>query len=217
MAAAAIPFLADFQGFHARIARIGVVNGLAQAALKFTCPGVPDTYQGCELWEFSLVDPDNRRPVDFAVRKGMLEKLERAFDGPGPFGTVARELLESWQDSRVKLLVTWRLLQLRRRLPEFFANADYTGIEPAGHRANHLLAFERRHDEARLVVVVPRLVNPLMQGNDGWPLGEEWAATTLPVSGRFRDVITGAVVEAAKDLDVASVLTDFPLAVLLSE
>ncbi|WP_404385775.1 malto-oligosyltrehalose synthase [Caenispirillum salinarum] len=211
------PFLADFQAFHARIARIGVVNGLAQAALKLTCPGVPDTYQGCELWEFSLVDPDNRRPVDFEARARLLDEMKSTLDAPGPFGAVARGLLDTWADSRVKLLLTWRLLQLRRRMPEFFASADYTAIEPAGRRAEHLLAFERRHGDTRMVVVVPRLVNPLMQGDEGWPLAEEWAATTLPVAGRFRDAITGEALEGTEGLDVDTVLKDFPLAVLVSE
>lgn len=215
------PFLADFLPFQARAARVGAVNGLAQAALKFTCPGVPDIYQGCELWELSLVDPDNRRPVDFDRRHAALGDLRRTFGDDSPRGTAARALLDRWTDGTVKLLLTWRLLTLRRRLPDLFRHGDYRPLEATGEHAHRLLAFERRHGGRRLVVVVPRLVLPLMPGDDDWPLGTAWGNTALPLedaasAGALRDVLTGermgAETTAAGDL-----LRHLPLAVLINE
>jgi (1->4)-alpha-D-glucan 1-alpha-D-glucosylmutase len=205
------PFLADFQAFHDRVARIGVVNGLGQTTLKLTCPGVPDIYQGCELWEFSLVDPDNRRPVDYQHRSSLLERMA-ASEGHSPL-----DLLDQWPDSRVKLWLTWRLLDLRRRLPDLFAHGDYTGIDPTGRHATHLLAFERHHADQRMVVVVSRLVNPLLQGPAGWPVGDVWAATRLPVSGCFRNILTSDRIEAQESLEMNAVLRAFPVAVLVQE
>lgn len=212
------PFLADFQPFQARVARVGAVNGLGQTALKLTCPGVPDIYQGCELWEFSLVDPDNRRPVDFDARRAMLADLKSTFDAPGPFGPVARELMDTWQDSRIKLLLVWRLLRLRREMPDLFRFGDYRALEATGRFAEHLVAFERREADRRLVVVVPRLVSDLMHGDTEWPLGDAWGdtAVVLEEPGSFRDALTAEVVEGGT-LAAADVLRHAPVGVLVSE
>lgn len=213
------PFLADLQPFQARCARVGAVDGLAQAALKFACPGVPDVYQGCELWELSLVDPDNRRPVDFAARDGLLAEMERTFGtGDAGRGEAARALLDRWTDGGVKMLLTWRLLTLRRRLPALFRHGDYRALEPTGTEAGRLIAFERRHDGQRLVVVCPRLVAPLMPGGDDWPLGEVWGDTAVPLEtgGRFRHVLTGETVEG-EALRAADLFAHLPVAVLLAE
>ncbi|MFN7135631.1 MAG: malto-oligosyltrehalose synthase, partial [Myxococcales bacterium] len=116
-------FLRDFVAFQRRIARPGAFNGLSQVVLKLTCPGVPDTYQGNELWDYSLVDPDNRRPVDFEKRQALLASLDEAAaeDRRG----LCNELMASWTDGRVKLYVTAELLRLRRRLPQLFMQGSY--------------------------------------------------------------------------------------------
>lgn len=210
------PFLIDFQPFQARCARVGAVNGLAQAALKFTCPGVPDVYQGCELWELSLVDPDNRRPVDFDRRQAMLTGLRRTFEDDARHGAEARALLDGWTDGAVKLLLTWRLLTLRRRLPDVFRHGDYRPLDTSGTHADRMIAFERRHAHHRLVVVCPRLVAPLMAGEESWPVGEAWGddtAVVLPDAAAFRDVLTGETVSGAT-LAATDLFRHLPVAVL---
>ena len=123
-------FLADLLAFQPRIALIGAVNGLAQTLLKLTAPGVPDTYQGCELWDLSLVDPDNRRPVDFELRRAFSSK--RADAGA---------LLASWRDGRIKQHVVARTLALRRRHPELFETGHYEPLEAEGALADRVVAF----------------------------------------------------------------------------
>jgi (1->4)-alpha-D-glucan 1-alpha-D-glucosylmutase len=129
--------------FAARIGAAGAVNGLVQTVLKLTVPGVPDIYQGTERWDLSLVDPDNRRPVDFPARQCMPEAPWEA-------------LLETWHDGRVKQTVIRRLLCHRRGHPTLFADGQYEPVAVAGPRAQHLLAFRRRYETDALLVVVPR-------------------------------------------------------------
>ena len=142
----------DLLAFQPRIALIGTVNGLAQTLLKLTAPGVPDTYQGCELWDLSLVDPDNRRPVDFELRRTFLEQ-----------GADPGALLASWHDGRIKRHVVARTLALRRRDPELFETGSYEPLEGAGALADRLVAFGRRTEREMIVVAVPRLIAGLFQ------------------------------------------------------
>lgn len=218
------PFVDDFRSFADRIAHVGVVNSLAQAALKLTIPGVPDTYQGCELWDLSLVDPDNRRPVDFAKRRDMLAALERSC-AAGASGPPLRDLLNGWPDGRVKLFLTWRLLQLRRQSPELFLDASYEAVETEGTFAAHVIAFQRLTGGQRLLAVVPRLVARLVAPPTGWPVGSIWRDThvILPDGAagvRWHDVIADRPVEATTGTDglprlaVAALFKDFPIAVL---
>ncbi|MFN4087724.1 MAG: malto-oligosyltrehalose synthase [Alphaproteobacteria bacterium] len=208
-------FLADFVAFHAGIAAAGAVNGLAQTLLKLTVPGVPDTYQGCEFWDLSMVDPDNRRPVDYAARAAGLD----AEDGV----TDPAALVADWTDGRVKQHVVAATLRFRQRAPELFALGDYAGVEAAGPRAGHVVALQRRlPDGAALVAVAPRLAAGILAG-DGTPrldpsalegtrlvLGPAMAGRTL------RDVMTGRTIEAdgSGDLDVAALLAPLPVALL---
>ena len=201
-------FLADLLPFQAQVALIGAVNGLAQTLLKLTAPGVPDTYQGCELWDLSLVDPDNRRPVDFELRGTMLaQDAEPA------------ELLASWQDGRIKQHVVARTLALRRAAPALFAG-DYTPLETTGPQAERLVAFCRSADEATLVTIVPRLVGPLLEGVDlPMPPPAAWADTRIVLphmpAGGLHDALTGRTIEPGADgLAAADVLADLPVALL---
>ena len=134
------------------VARAGAITSLAQLALKLTVPGVPDIYQGGELWDFSLVDPDNRRPVDWARRQALLDEIDTARPA---------DLATHWQDGREKLFTARRLLTLRRIHPELFAAGDYQPLEILGGRSQHLCAFARNLDDMSLVVAVPRLVHQL--------------------------------------------------------
>jgi (1->4)-alpha-D-glucan 1-alpha-D-glucosylmutase len=151
--AGAARFLPSFLGFLDRAAPIGMVNGLAQAALKIGSPGVPDFYQGTELWDHSLVDPDNRRPVDFAVRARMLAELEPIFTAPaGERRRALAELLENWTDGRAKLFLTACGLRRRREDPELFLEGAYVPLASEGKHAEKVVAFARtRGDRAFLV------------------------------------------------------------------
>lgn len=213
------PFVADVQAFHDRIAPIGVLNGLAQTILKLTIPGVPDIYQGCELWELSLVDPDNRRPVDFTARAKQLQEIK------GMRGNAARDLLDVWRDGGIKMYVIWKLLQLRQSESDLFRDGAYVPVDAQGASAPHLTAFLRTGGEQPLLVAVPRLVAGLMGEGGALPIGAEaWAdtAVALPDAGggrRWRNIFTDEVVEAVADTDgalrlpLADVFATVPFAV----
>jgi (1->4)-alpha-D-glucan 1-alpha-D-glucosylmutase len=215
------PFLEDLQEFQAPIARWGMVNALAQTLIKLTAPGIPDLYQGQELWDLSLVDPDNRRPVDYDRRREALASI-RDVQGAG-LPDLARELRERWEDGRIKLHVTRRALQLRADRPDLFANGDYIPLHLEGERREHAVAFARSHEENRCLVVVPRLLATLAEASAQDPLTEPtaWGDTRLAPSqwltGRWRDRLSGAVVEVGEDegVEIGRLLTDLPVALLV--
>jgi (1->4)-alpha-D-glucan 1-alpha-D-glucosylmutase len=215
------PFLDDLHAFAGRVAHYGYFNSLAQALIKFTAPGVPDTYQGTELWDFSLVDPDNRRPVDFDLRARLLADLQARSES-GDVRRLARELVESKEDGRVKLYLTWRALNLRREQPGLFAEGDYVPLEVDGARREHLFAFLRRRAKAWALVAVPRLLTAVI-ADDQAPLGGVWgdAAVRLPAEAprQWRNVLTAerVVVSPGEALPAAELLAAFPVALLTAE
>ncbi len=219
------PFLEEFLPLHAVVARCGLYNSLAQTVLKFTSPGVPDIYQGNELWDFSLVDPDNRRPVDYAARGAMLQQMQRAFESNARRAEQAKALLDSIDDGRLKLYVIWRALSLRARRPRLFELGRYVALPVVGDHASHVCAFARVDDTEAVLVVVPRLLVDLTSRATRLPLGHAvWADTrvmlpSLPAT-TYRDVFTGAGRDApsAKDsaLAVADLFDTLPVAVLES-
>jgi (1->4)-alpha-D-glucan 1-alpha-D-glucosylmutase len=217
------PFLHEFDALHAVVARCGLHNSLAQTVLKLTSPGVPDNYQGNELWDYSLVDPDNRRAVDYARRRTELAELQRAFGSGAEAGALARELFASIDDGRLKLYVIWRTLALRARHPGLFERGRYVPIPVAGAQAAHVCAFTRVHDRVSTLTVVPRLLLDLTARGTRAPLGAVWADTrlVLPSPITYRDVLTGAIREstpASKGtrLAVADLFDALPVAVLES-
>ncbi len=138
-------FLAEFCRFHSQVVRWGLYSALSQLLLKLTSPGVPDVYQGQELWDFRLVDPDNRRPVDFARCRAMLAELARESEGGADAAlALARRLAADPGDPKIKLLLTWKTLQFRRRRADLFALGEYLPLEAHGARAKHVCAFARR-------------------------------------------------------------------------
>ena len=179
-------FLADFAGFHAAVGRAGAVNSLAQTVLRCTAPGVPDTYQGSEFWDFSLVDPDNRRPVDYPARARALAALDAAGSPPADLESPA-----------AKLFAVSRGLRFRRGHADLFAAGDYVPVPARGPLANHLFAFLRTHGGRAALAVVPRLPVAL-----GRAAAADRAATTLDLpaewAGRvFTDVFTGRPLSGA--------------------
>lgn len=212
-------FLKDFRVFQKKVAGYGIYNSLAQTVLKLTVPGVPDFYQGAEGWDFSYVDPDNRRPVDFEQRKARLEESGVRFK-EDPLGWCA-ELLKDRSDGRIKQFVIERLLALRNQETALFSEGDYQPLKVAGRCAAHAVAFARRHGDTVCVVVVPRLLAGLV--NEGRPpLGKIWGGTDVLLPGAlrrrdWRDAITGRVVgRAEKSLALSDVFKSLPLVVLCS-
>jgi (1->4)-alpha-D-glucan 1-alpha-D-glucosylmutase len=219
------PFLADFRPFQQRIADIGMYNSLAQTLLKLAAPGVPDTYQGSEEWAFDLVDPDNRRPVDYARRREDLRAIREALAAPTPGGVadLARSLVAAKEDGRVKLYVTHRALDCRRRRPRLFRDGAYVPLEAQGTRREHVVAFARCLAAETVIVVVPRFLARLRL--TGPPLGPPvWAGTWIGLpeewaARRYRNVLTGEDVEVTTregrhGLALEAIFGSFPVALL---
>jgi (1->4)-alpha-D-glucan 1-alpha-D-glucosylmutase len=190
-------FTADLEAFVALLVAPGRVNSLAQILLKLTAPGVPDFYQGSELWDLSLVDPDNRRPVDYELRRRLLADLE---GNPAPETILARA-----NEGLPKLWLIRQGLHLRRRRPELFGRGStYVPLPARGPRAEHAVAFTRCDE---VVTVVPRL---------GMRWGGDWRETAVELpAGRWRNELTGEEVEGGAQ-PVATLLARFPVALLAS-
>jgi (1->4)-alpha-D-glucan 1-alpha-D-glucosylmutase len=224
-------FLDSFQAFHERISRMGMINSLAQVLLKITSPGVPDTYQGCELWDLSLVDPDNRHPVDFEQRKQLLKNLEPLLAIPSPLDKATHterllELQDRWENSHIKMFVTACCLRFRRRQPDLFLHGDYLPLQVEGEHADHVVAFARLYNGKVAISVAPRLVASLMEPELKWPVGSLWKDThiILPpgLSGKetFHDLfsqnsISVTICEDQSKLNLESVFSCWPLAFLV--
>jgi (1->4)-alpha-D-glucan 1-alpha-D-glucosylmutase len=210
-------FRADFLPLHAIVARYGMYNSLAQLAIKTCAPGVPDFYQGSELWDLTLVDPDNRRPVDYHRRRALLAALddECARDGRGQ---VAARLLER-RDDGLKLFTTTTLLRIRRDHRDILADGDYNPVDVRGSQQDHVFAFSRTSPTGQIVLAVPRLMASLTPDIDVAPLGERvWGDTHLALSGGggWHDLMTDCCVPQTESGTVraADVFRRFPVAVL---
>jgi (1->4)-alpha-D-glucan 1-alpha-D-glucosylmutase len=215
-------FLADFARFQARVATFGALNSLAQVLVKATAPGVPDFYQGTELWDLSLVDPDNRQPVDWALRRRLLEDLVKEIEGTQDLAGLARGLLETRQDGRIKLFLTRQTLAFRRARAALFERGEYRPLEAQGPLAEHVCAFARVADGEVALTVVPRHL--ARRRIDDPPLGPDyWGGTWLPIAddlgARFRNVLTREIVEVelaaeGRGLALGRALASFPVALL---
>ena len=190
-------FLTAFLPFAQRVAKLSVDNSIAQLVLKLTLPGMPDIYQGCELWDLSLMDPDNRRAVDYGRRRSMLERVEGGLGGD--WGALLRQAYEAWEDGAIKLALTRMLLDLRAAYPDLFAAGSYEAIALEDDRA---VAFRRDHDGRSLAVVVSRYA-----GATGTRSGD----LALP-PGEWRDVLRE---RDAGSMALAALLDDLPVAVLM--
>lgn len=220
-------FLADFAPVARRVARFGMFNSLSQTLVKLVSPGVPDIYQGNELFDFSLVDPDNRRPVDYGMRDALLRDLEvRMQRGKGDCAADARVLLNSVADGRAKLYVTWRVLEVRRRHEGLFREGEYLALTPAGQFSDHLCAFARRLGDEAVVVIAPRLYSRLLGERDEPPVGGQiWGDTEIGlgplgfVAGSLYNEFTGEELhpqqnDSAPSLSAREALSNFPVALL---
>ena len=200
-------FLASFAPKVGRLAHLALVNSLAQVVLKTTTPGVPDFYQGSELWNLTLVDPDNRHLIEWQPYRDLAATV-----GAKSW----RDLLRNWRDGGIKLRVTAELLRFRRAHPHLFQAGDYVPLEPRGRFAANVVSFARQLERAAVVVIVPRLSAHLGCP----PLGLVWEDTVVEppaARGAWRDVLTGAEWRAGELLAISEVLRELPVAVLFSE
>jgi len=214
-----IAFRRDFVAFASRIARHGVYNSLAQLAIKIGAPGVPDFYQGTELWDFSLVDPDNRRPVDYTRRRELLDALP-APDSPEP--SLVSELLAHPEDDRLKLFASATMLRARRAAHDVFRCGSYEPLAVEGSAREHVFAFARVLGQRQAIVAVPRLVATLRPDGDA-PIGDTWRDTRIAVPDTaprcYRQAFTGACANVIEDggrrwIRAADAFAHFPIAFL---
>jgi (1->4)-alpha-D-glucan 1-alpha-D-glucosylmutase len=217
-------FLDDFHDFARTVAQLGIVNSLSQLLIKIVAPGIPDFYQGTERWDLSLVDPDNRHPVDFETRSRLLAALLEP-RGPTDHRALVDELLRTRADGRIKLFVTTTALRYRREHAALFLEGSYQPLPGVGDRARHLLAFARSHQGRTVVAVVPRLIAGLLPDSDALPVGAAiWGNTRIePPSDHqassYRNVLTGelvrpVLVEGRPMCAMADLLATFPVALL---
>ena len=222
------PFLEDFVRFQRHVSHLGMFNSLAQTLVKLTVPGVPNIYQGNELWEFSLVDPDNRRPVDYSTRRVLLEEIRKSdtlcSDKRKHF---ISDLLDHMGDGRTKLYVTWKALNVRQCARDLFDNGDYVPLSVRGTKVNHLVAFARSYGTSSVIVAVPRLTASLLGTTHKFPIGADvWGETfvELPSSFggvRYRNIFSSEMhLAESRDgrlfLKASDLLADFPVALLAS-
>ncbi len=212
-------FLDALDRFCGLVSWYGMLNSLSQALLKIASPGIPDFYQGTELWDYSLVDPDNRRPVDFGLRRRALAGIrERYESGPAP---LVEELLQSMEDGRVKLFLIWRALSARRDHAGLFRDGEMVPLAARGRYRKHAVAFARRDGTDWAFVAVPRLLASVVR-NGGLPLGTPvWRDTAIRrVEGMprlWRDVITGEKKRFDGEFPLGEVFSRFPAALLLGD
>ncbi|HNT43149.1 MAG TPA: malto-oligosyltrehalose synthase [Syntrophorhabdaceae bacterium] len=188
------PFLADFVPFQQRVSLFGMYNSAAQTLLKICSPGVPDFYQGTEVWNLSLVDPDNRMPVDHGLRMRMLDEMKEQLSRRDT-AAYAKDLTSSMEDGRIKLYITYKALGLRRKMREVFEKGEYIPLEAAGTRSEHVIAFARRFLNTMIIVVVPRFVAKVLS-SPGMTFEDMWEDTMVIVpesseGATFRNVLTG--------------------------
>ncbi len=203
-------FLPSFLPVAEEIARLGAINSLSQVALKLTTPGVPDIYQGNEIWNFSLVDPDNRRPVDYQHRRQLLAALEKSSP---------EELLEQWPDGRIKLFLTRGLLHFRRAHPALFEQGKYLPLTVSGTFADNCIAFAREHEGQWMAVLAPRLSSRV-----GFPpTREKWQDTAVELPAALsregvRELFTGREFRVGDNfVKLSDAMVNLPFAVLTNQ
>lgn len=215
----------DFHALRRKVAQYGMYNALAQTLLKLTVPGVPDMYQGNEMWDFSLVDPDNRRPVDYAQRQTLLSALQQRMQKDAPhLVALAREVLEGREDGRIKLYVTHRALLYRREHSNLFLAGDYLPLAGSGRAGTQVCAFARRYEQQQIIVVVPRFLTRVIPDPQVLPVGPQvWEDSRVMLpntsASQYRNVFTGEVVTAGEHegkrmLALGDVFAHFPVALL---
>lgn len=204
-------FLEAFLPFQNQVAHYGFFNTLSQTLLKITCPGVPDFYQGSELWNLSMVDPDNRRSVDYQKREKFLAEISKTSPAS------EKELLDDYSSGKAKLYLIFKALQVRRRLKSLFEEGEYVPLTVEGALSEHIFAFIRKKQGSFVVIVVPRFLVGLLKTNDVW--GVDWKDTMvkLPLDAPvfWDETFTGSKLQTGGELPLNEVLDGFPVALLI--
>jgi (1->4)-alpha-D-glucan 1-alpha-D-glucosylmutase len=221
-------FLRNMGEFLPAVQFFGAINSLSQTLLKITSPGVPDIYQGTEMWDFSLVDPDNRRPVDFNLRREALNSVKgRAAEGLSS-SSLAAELLANFQDGHIKLFTTLRAMEFRSRNQELFRTGGYIPLEVTGEKRDHVVAFAREYqspldgEHRAAIVAVPRFAYTLMKGRIAAPVGDVWGETAIQITPNtphlLENIFTGEAIEVTNRRTILcrQLFSAFPLALLAS-
>jgi (1->4)-alpha-D-glucan 1-alpha-D-glucosylmutase len=215
-------FLNDFLPFQKRIAESGMLNGLAQVLIKMTSPGVPDFYQGCDLWDLRLVDPDNRGPIDFKYRDKLLAEIEkRSIEDPAGY---CRELVENWRDGRIKLYLIWKILNIRRELSRLFLEGDFAPVEITGKRLSNVIAYARRSQDEWILAIAPRWLARAKAPPATSRMQAFWAGSQIALRTNaprsWLNALTGETFGAnpsqkGSKLSLSDIFKNFPVAVLV--
>ena len=222
------PFPAEVAALARRMARFGFLNSLAQTLCKITAPGVPDIYQGTEIWDWSLVDPDNRRPVDYVKRRRLLDEVKSW--GAGSADSLPERLhqaLDTLDDGRCKLYLIATALEFRRARAALFRDGSYLPLRVVGKYAVHVLAFARKLNDEVTLVAVPRLCFRLLGDRHLLPLGAEvWLDTRIELprklaASAYRNLMDGTTIpvasrEGTRSLQLADLMANWPCALLTS-
>ena len=217
-------FLEDLRSFHRDTAFYGMLNSLSQTLLKMTAPGVPDFYQGSELWDLRLVDPDNRGVVDFAKRMDLLRALKQ--NAGHENGSFAKEMLSNWSDGRVKLYLIWKTLSFRREFGEVFTDGEFIPAEASGERVENVSAFFRVCGDRSALVIAPKCLATSGMERDSAGRRKFWGNTSVALlenaAETWRNVLSSESVIAQKSSEramvrVADALSQFPVGLLFSE
>jgi (1->4)-alpha-D-glucan 1-alpha-D-glucosylmutase len=210
-------FMKDFSEFQKKISYYGILNSLSQTLLKITSPGVPDFYQGRELWDFSFVDPDNRRQVDYNIRKEILEDIIKK-DKSGTRELID-ELLKKPESGGVKMYLIYKALRSRNENIELFRKGEYVPLKPEGNYQKNVIAFARKLENKYSITAVPRFLTQMIKENE-FPLGSEiWKDTKIIIpfeAESFCNTITGEEIESKNGLLIGDLFKSFPAALLLN-
>lgn len=217
-------FFKDFQVFQKKVSLYGMYNSLSQTLLKITAPGVPDFYQGTELWDFSLVDPDNRRPIDYSTRIKMLEELKRN-EQEVPQAELAKELTIKKDNGKIKLYLIYKALNYRKTQREMFEGGEYVPLKIMGDRSDTICSFVRKRGNFTVLVVAPRFLARLIQQPESLPFGKDvWkdACIVIPdveTGEKYRNIFTGEVVSTVSYKDavilyLSEIFANFPVALM---
>jgi (1->4)-alpha-D-glucan 1-alpha-D-glucosylmutase len=215
-------FLEDFFSFHRHIAFYGMLNGLSQTLLKITAPGVPDFYQGSELWDLRLVDPDNRGTVDFSRRIELLKSLNQ--DATQEVAGFVRELLKTWTDGRIKLYLIAKALRFRREFSKLFTDGEFVPAEISGEQSQNVTAFFRIFQNQRVLILAPKWLAGSGMVQNPNEQAKFWGSTSIVLPDgvtSWRNILTSDSIKTQRNRDaglsVSEALKDFPVALLLSD
>ena len=205
-------FLQQFKPFQQQIAEYGIYNSLSQVLIKNTAPGVPDLYQGAELWELSLVDPDNRRPVNYHKRREFLQDIKTR--SSQNILQLIEELIATKENGKIKLFLTHQLLTARKKYSELFQNGDYQELEVTGEHQDSIIAFSRNYGDKTIVAIAPRFLTGIIKPGQ-LPLGMEvWSDTSLKLANKdWHNLIDGQAITG--EIAVGKILQNFPVALLI--